>query len=68
MKTLKVLLIAFVALLTFGSAKAQIVLRPHVGPPPPPPPHPRIVLHRPFHHRVVVVRHHYRHDRYHHRY
>jgi len=64
MKTLKVFLIAVVALLTFGSAKAQVVVKARIGERQ----HHRVVYHRPYHHRVVVVHHHYRYDRYHHRY
>jgi len=64
MKTLKVLVIAIVAIFTFGSARAQVVVKARIGDRP----HRRIVYHRPYRHRVVVVRHHYRYDRYHHRY
>ncbi|WP_184548686.1 hypothetical protein [Mucilaginibacter sp. FT3.2] len=60
MKTIKVLLIALVALFTFEGAKAQVVVKARVGAP----------VHRHYHHRpvrrTVVVRHRVRRP-YHHR-
>ncbi len=65
MKTLKVLVIAIVAIFTFGSTQAQVVVKARIGDPH----HRRVVVrHRQYHRHVVVVRHHYRYDRYHHRY
>jgi len=62
MKYFKVLLIAVVMLMTFGSARAQVVVRARIGAP---------VHRRHYPHReVVVVRpvHHGHHWRHHHRY
>jgi len=65
MKTLKVLVIAIVAIFTFGSARAQVVVKARIGDQP----HRRVVVqHRQYHRRVVVVHRHYRHDRDHRRY
>ncbi|MCR8561697.1 hypothetical protein KXD93_28840 [Mucilaginibacter sp. BJC16-A38] len=60
MKYLKVLLIAVVTVITFGSAKAQVVVKARVGG----------LVHRHYvHHRRVVVRPvHHRHWRHHRRY
>jgi hypothetical protein len=47
MKTLKVLIIALVAIFTFGTAHAQVAIRARIGTPP----------HHHYHH--VVYHHHY---------
>jgi hypothetical protein len=61
MKALKVLVIAIVAICTFGSARAQVVVKARIGDDHQ---HRRVVVqHRQYHRRVVVVHHHYRHDR-----
>jgi hypothetical protein len=58
MKYLKVLLIAIVAVFTFGSAKAQVVVRARIGAP----------AHRHYYHRRPVYHHyHHRYYRRHHR-
>jgi len=64
MKALKVLVIAIVAIFTFGSTRAQVVVKARIGE------QPRrrvVVVHRPYHRHVVVVHHHYRRDRDHNR-
>ncbi len=50
MKYLKILLLAFVAVFTFGNAMAQVIVRARVGPP----------VHRHWHHRHYYWRHHHR--------
>ncbi len=52
MKALKLLVIALVAIFTFGTAEAQVVVKARIGDRP--------------HRRVVVVHHHYRHHHYYH--
>jgi hypothetical protein len=51
MKTIKVLMIAIIALFTFEGAKAQVVVKTRVGAPV----H-RHYYHRPYHRAVVVTR------------
>ena len=67
MKYLKLAVIAVIMAFTFGSAKAQVVVRAHVNvgnPPPPPPPREVVVYrggHRHWHrgHGPIYRRHHY---------